>query len=135
MTERKHLQTPLRIALIVIGAISLVLGIIGLFLPVLPTTPFVLLTAACWSRSVPRWHGWLLAQPKVGPIIEQWERNRTVPRRVKLVATAFVVPSIGTSTYLMRETTWLVLMLVAIAVIVIAAIWLLPEPQPEVCGD
>ncbi len=135
MTHRKRLQGPLRIALIVIGAISLVLGIIGLFLPVMPTTPFILLAAACWSRSLPRLHRWLLAQPKVGPMIEHWERNRTVPRRVKLVATAFVLPSIGTSIYLVRETTWLVLMLVAIAVIVIAGIWLLPEPRPEVCGD
>ncbi len=57
----------------------------GIVLPLLPTTPFVLLSAACFARSSERWHRWLLANPTFGPMIRNWEQNRCIGRRVKII--------------------------------------------------
>ena len=75
-----------RYLLIFCGALSLVLGIIGIFLPLLPTTPFILLTAACWAKASPRFHNWLYHHRHFGPIIQNWENNGAVPRKAKFFA-------------------------------------------------
>ena len=72
--------------LIFCGALSLVLGIIGIFLPFLPTTPFILLTATCWAQASPRFHNWLYHHRYFGPIIQNWENNGAVPRKAKFFA-------------------------------------------------
>lgn len=69
-----------------LGALSLTLGIIGIFLPVLPTTPFVLLTAVCWAKASPRLHNRLLAHRYFGPMVRNWEERRAIPRRAKYLA-------------------------------------------------
>ena len=68
------------------GAISLILGIIGVFLPVIPTVPFILLTAACWGRASPKFHAWLSNHKYFGPMVKNWEERRAVPRRAKYLA-------------------------------------------------
>lgn len=60
----------LRYALLAIGWLSVVLGVIGIFVPVLPTTPFLLLAAACFARSSPRFYRWLVEHPRLGPWIK-----------------------------------------------------------------
>lgn len=87
---------PIRGIFAVIGTISLAFGVIGIFMPVLPTTPFVLLAAACYARASPRLYGWLLGQPALGPIITDWRRSRSLSpgvkrRAVVLVALTFAV--------------------------------------------
>ena len=69
-----------------IGFGFLSLGIVGVFLPLLPTTPFILVATACFARSSERWHRWILANPTFGPMVRNWEENRCVSRRVKLIA-------------------------------------------------
>ncbi len=121
------LRPATRIVLVVAGGVSLFLGVLGLFLPVFPTTPFVLLAAACWSRASPRLHRWLHAQPRVGPMLEQWERHRAVPRKVKLLVTVLLLPSIAGSIWFLHERVWLAVLVAAIALVVIVVIWRFPE--------
>lgn len=69
-----------------VGWIFFVVGLIGAFLPLLPTVPFWLISAAAWARSSPKMHGWLLSRPKVGPVIAEWERSGTIRPRAKAVS-------------------------------------------------
>jgi len=68
------------------GAVALLTGIVGAFLPVLPTTPLVLLAAFCFSRSSSRAEAWMLAHPRFGPMVRNWRQHRAVPLRAKQVA-------------------------------------------------
>ena len=72
-----------KIILIVIGWLALALGVIGIVLPLLPTTPFVLLSAACFANSSPRFHQWLLSHKFFGPIIRNFKSGQGVPRKVR----------------------------------------------------
>ena len=123
------LQHTVRLLLWVIGAISLALGVIGIFLPVMPTAPFVLLAAACFARSSPRIYGWLLRHRLFGPMIDTWQRERAVPRRVKWIALASMACSIGLSLLLMQGQPWLQLLLAVIGLTLSAWLIRLPEPQ------
>jgi uncharacterized membrane protein YbaN (DUF454 family) len=69
-----------------LGFIFLAIAMIGVFLPLLPTTPFVLVATACFARSSAKWHQWLLGSTTFGPMIRNWERNRCISKRVKLIA-------------------------------------------------
>lgn len=71
---------------IAIGLTSLLLAVIGVVLPLLPTTPFILLSAYAFARSSPRLSAWLLAHPTFGPLIENWQANGSISRRAKTVA-------------------------------------------------
>jgi len=82
---------------LLIGLTSLVLGIIGVVLPLLPTTPFVLLSAYCFARSSPRLHDWLLGHRLFGPLIANWERHRAISPRAKLLAILSMAGVLGLS--------------------------------------
>jgi uncharacterized membrane protein YbaN (DUF454 family) len=69
------------------GVGALVLGAIGIVLPLLPTVPFVLLAAFCFSRGSRRWERWMLEHPKLGPIVRDWREHHAVPLRAKQLAT------------------------------------------------
>jgi hypothetical protein len=70
------------------GVLSLGCGVAGAALPLLPTTPFLLLAAFCFARSSPRLHDWLLRHRQFGPLIEAWRRERAIPHRAKITAYA-----------------------------------------------
>ena len=67
---------------------SLTLGIIGAFLPVMPTVPFLIVAAACFARSSRRLEAWLLAQPHFGPLLRNWRERGAIPRKAKVLACA-----------------------------------------------
>ncbi|NIM69125.1 MAG: DUF454 family protein, partial [Xanthomonadales bacterium] len=69
-----------------LGFVFLGLALLGVMLPLMPTTPFVLVAAACFARSSARWHQWLLANGTFGPMIRDWERRRCIGCRVKAIA-------------------------------------------------
>ena len=83
--------------LVVVGSISVALGVAGIFLPLLPTTPFLLLAAACYARASPRFYGWLLSNRTFGPIIRAWRDKRAMPRRAKGKAIVLVAITFGAS--------------------------------------
>ena len=71
---------------IILGTVSLALGIIGIFLPLLPTTPFLLLTAALYFRGSPRLYQWLLNHKHFGPYIRNFRENKAIPLRAKIIS-------------------------------------------------
>ena len=91
---------------IALGLLFLLLGGIGVVLPLLPTTPFVILAAACFARSSPRMHGWLLHSELFGPMLQDWENNKCVSRRVKRLALFMMVVVGGISIVFFVPTGW-----------------------------
>ncbi len=73
------------------GALALITGIVGIFVPLLPTTPFVLLAAFCFSRGSERCERWLLEHRRFGPIVRDWRARRAVPLRAKQFASVMMV--------------------------------------------
>ncbi|MEL0083883.1 MAG: YbaN family protein [Gammaproteobacteria bacterium] len=119
----------LRTVLFTIGGISLALGVIGIFLPLLPTTPFLLLTAACYLRSSPRFYHWLLSHPVLSKYLLAYLDGKGIPRRAKIYTTLPLWISLLFSSYLV-PLTWVRIGLLAIGVAVTIYIWRLPELQP-----
>ncbi len=70
----------------VLGLVSAGLGLVGTALPLVPTTPFLLVAAYAFARSSPRLHDWLLHHPQFGPLIINWRQHRAISRRVKIVS-------------------------------------------------
>lgn len=75
---------------VAIGSISLVLGVIGIFLPILPTTPFLLLSAALFFRGSPRLYTWLLEHKYLGPYIRSFREDRAIPLRAKIISVSLL---------------------------------------------
>jgi uncharacterized membrane protein YbaN (DUF454 family) len=86
-----------RAFLVVVGTVCLALAGVGLVLPILPTTPFLLVAAACYARASDRLHAWLLANRAFGPTIRDWQTSRSIPRRAKWTAIPVMALTIGTS--------------------------------------
>jgi uncharacterized membrane protein YbaN (DUF454 family) len=83
-----------------IGWLSVALGVIGIFLPVLPTTPFLLLAAACFARSSPRFYHWLVDHPRLGPWMGGYLNGEGIPLKGKVYAIGLMWISIGVSCWL-----------------------------------
>ncbi|MEM1412395.1 MAG: YbaN family protein [Pseudomonadota bacterium] len=121
-------QPPFRRALLkLLGSVFVVLGAAGVVVPLLPTTPFLILAAACFARSSDQLHQWLLSNPTFGPLIENWERNRCIPRAAK--RTAFIAMAVvgSSSLVFVVEGWWLRgagFVLLAIGCI---TVWLIPS--------
>lgn len=84
-----------RILFLTIGWISVALGTLGIFLPLLPTTPFLLLALWCFAKSSPRFHAWLLSHPRFGPALRNWREKGAIPTRAKALAIAMIALSLG----------------------------------------
>ena len=82
--------TMIKALLIILGCLSLVLGIIGIFLPILPTTPFLLLSAALFFRSSNQLYEWLINQKYLGTYIRNFREHRAIPLRAKIISVSMV---------------------------------------------
>lgn len=87
----------MRILWITIGLISLALGVIGIALPLLPTVPFLILSAFCFARSSQRLHDWLMDHPKFGPPVHDWNERGAIGRRVKYISSVSILAAFGLS--------------------------------------
>jgi hypothetical protein len=126
---------PLRALLLLAGALCVGLGAIGVVTPVLPTTPFLLIAAACFARASPRLYGALLDHPRFGPLIRNWREQRAVERRAKRTAVALILLTTGGSALFAVEAAWLRVALVGFGVGLCMWLWRLPEPgEPRRLG-
>ena len=108
------------------GGLFLGLGVLGVVLPVLPTTPFLLLAAGCFAKSSPRLHRWLLAHPVFGPPIRNWEENGAISRSAKRLAVGSMVAVVAISVLL--GLSWKVL-LAQVVLIAIGSAFILTRPD------
>ena len=118
-----------RFMMLVIGWVSLALGILGIFFPLLPTMPFVLLAASCFSKSSPRLHSWLLSQPLLGPMIQNWHHEGSISQNTKVTATVFMIGLFGCSLLSFPFSALLTIFLVCIGSGVLLFIWTRPVPS------
>ncbi|WP_339522290.1 YbaN family protein [Pseudomonas sp. EA_35y_Pfl2_R111] len=99
-TIQEQRNPVIRYVLLAIGWLSVALGVIGIFLPVLPTTPFLLLAAACFMRSSKRFYLWLVNHRQLGPWIIDYLEGHGIPLKGKVYAISLMWLSIGVSCYL-----------------------------------
>ncbi len=89
----RFLSQTKKTLLFVLGCLSLVTGIIGIFVPLLPTTVFILIAGWCFMRSSDRFHDWLLQHRIFGPMVVNWRRSGAIPPKAKALATVMVMIS------------------------------------------
>lgn len=94
---RKHPSLSVRAALVLVGSGFVVLGLAGILLPVLPTTPFLLVAAACYARASRRFYNALLNNRLFGPAILEWQQHRAIDYRTKLTAIALMSLTLAVS--------------------------------------
>ena len=102
--------------LIIIGLTAVGVGTVGIFIPLLPTTPFYLLAGACFFRSSDRLYQWLIGNKWFGPYIRNYREHRSIPRHAKILALILLWGTIGYEVLIDVKNPWLRILLVAIAV-------------------
>lgn len=121
-------QSPLvRMLLMCAGILFVVLGIIGLFLPIMPTTVFLLLAAACFARGSKRFYNLLLNSPAFGPAILDWRQHRSIPWRTKLFAIAVTVVSFAFSIVFFLHDPRLRLGMAVMGIILVVVLYRIPS--------
>lgn len=104
-----------KVVLIAAGSLCLGLGVVGIFVPVLPTTPFLLLSAVCYARSSDKLYYWVLHNPWFGKYIRDYREKRGIPLRTKIWALALLWITIGYSALFVIPIFWVKILLVTIA--------------------
>lgn len=108
MEEDQGLISPhLRPFFLVLGIFSLILGVVGAFLPIMPTTPFLLLSAFFLSKSSPKLYRWLLELPTFGPMIKDWEKNKAIRPKAKFWAILLLSLAIGYTVLFTDRAIWI----------------------------
>jgi uncharacterized membrane protein YbaN (DUF454 family) len=125
----EHRSRWVRAFFLAAGTVALALGLIGIFLPLLPTTPFVLLAAACYARGSRRFYDWLLAQRTFGPIIHEWQHHRSIPYKTKITAIVLMSLTLGVSIVFFVQPLWLKALLALMGVGL--AVWMYRMPSRD----
>lgn len=115
----------LRSLLFALGCLSVALGVLGLFLPILPTTPFMLLAAGCFARSSERFYCWITSHHRYGPMIADYLAGKGLPLRVKRLAISLLWLSILFGVFWVAFV-WAKLAMLLTAVAVTVYLWRLP---------
>ena len=113
------------------GTASLILGIIGIVLPILPTTPFLLLASACYAKSSKKFHNWLLNNKILGKYIQGYLKGSGIPIKSKIIAISMLWISISISAYFFVQILWIRIVLIIIAIAVTVHIILIRPKNKE----
>lgn len=128
MTEKppqKAVNLLLRAAWVATGSVAVAVGVLGVFLPLLPTTPFLLLAAACYVRSSPRLYHWLMTNRWTGDYIRNYREGKGMPLRAKVISVGLLWSTLTLSSFMVElQFVRIILLLVAIGVPVL--IWRIP---------
>ena len=132
---RKHPSPSVRAALVVAGSGFVVVGLAGIFLPVLPTTPFLLVAAACYARASRRFYNALLNSRLFGPAILEWQQHRAIAWRTKLTAIGLMSLTLATSIVFFVQDNWLRLALALFGVVLGVWLYRIPSRDAPEKGD
>lgn len=104
------------------------LGVVGVFLPVLPTTPFMILAASCFAKSSKRFHLWLMNHPTFGKLLQDWEQRRAIPRYAKYLAWTMMTLSCVMLFYRLPQSWWWLAILTCV-VCLATMVWMARLPD------
>jgi len=116
--------------LIFLGITFVILGVIGAILPILPTTPFLLLALACFANSSPKFHKILLNNRWFGADLQQWEENRSIARSSKIKAMVLIVVTFAVSIGILHGRLQLQFGLLFLGSLLLVFMWRLKEAKP-----
>lgn len=122
--------------LILLGFIFVGLAALGVVLPGLPTTPFLLVAAACFAKSSTRFYNWLITNKVFGPVILDWRQNRTMPARAKMVAITSIL-FVGSFSLITIPEVWLKIVvgvLLLVPLFIVLRIRVTPENRQKPSG-
>jgi uncharacterized membrane protein YbaN (DUF454 family) len=114
--KEKTLKKPVKILLIILGTFLIGISIVGIFIPVLPTTPLLLLAAALYAKSSKRFYNWLINNRILGRYIKDYREGKGIPLKVKIIAISILWITIGYSAIFAIDILWVRILLVLIAV-------------------
>lgn len=121
---RKNLRRHLYV---ILGWLFIALGVVGTVIPVLPTTPFLIVALALFSKSSPRFHHMLLNNSWFGPTLQEWQDKKTLARQTKYRASFLIILAFTISVAVLREYVQLQMVLVVIALFLLYFIWRIKE--------
>ena len=116
--------------LISAGWLSMTLGVIGIIVPLLPTTPFILLAAGCFAKSSPKFHQWLLGHSFFGPLIKNYQGKQGLPQHIKIRAIIFIWITLGISIFLL-SILWLRVTLIIMGIVLSTLLWKTPSTNQK----
>lgn len=132
VTPRTTPSRAVRGLLWLAGVLSLGLGIVGMVLPGLPTTVFVLIAAACFARASPRLHRWLLNHRWFGPMVQDWEAHHDMTRRAKTWAIGSMVLMVSLSSWTLRDRPWVMAAVLAAGAVGVWVVgWRIPTRRSD----
>ena len=123
---KKFLQNHL---FVILGWFFIALGAIGVILPILPTTPFLIVALALFAKSSPRFHQMLLNNASFGPALKQWEEKKTLSRKTKYKAYFLIIVTFSISVAIFDNKIQLQALLVGIAIVLLFFIWRIKEQE------
>ena len=132
---QQHQNPLVRGALVTLGMVSLVTGVVGIFLPLIPTTGPLLLAAVCFDRSSPRFHSWLMNNRYLGSYIRNYREGRGLPMMQKVCTIGLLWTTISISILFAVNAWWGKALLAAVAIGVTWHVATLPTYRPEAAPE
>ena len=114
--NEQFLRKPIKFLLITAGTFFIGVGIVGIFIPILPTTPFLLISAALYARSSKRFYNWLINNKIFGRYIKNYREGKGIPLKLKIITIALLWITIGCSAIFAIDIFWVRVILVIIAI-------------------